>query len=333
MNYLVKDYLGKKGKKGNIGIEIEVEAAEALPEVKNDSWVSHHEGSLRALGNMEYVTNGPLVISEVPKALKDIYTLLKPYKVDHKSHRASVHVHSNVLYHTPIQYWNMAVSYWLTEELLFDFCGDNRKGNCFCLRLNDAEGVIKHCLEDLRSDTPFRRMGGRDQIRYSGQNLEATSKFGSIEYRGMSFTLDPEKISTWTTGIHDLNVNSKDFKSPDLLMDSYFSSDPEDFLSRLFNKDFVNILTKSPLWKEKLQENEGILCELAYVHDWEKWVSRIEKKREKNIPLEEPVEEFDDPNPLAPNGRANRPRAVRAVPNMNAFIQARDALLGPGVVG
>jgi hypothetical protein len=120
MSLVVKDFVGKKGKKGNIGIEIEVEAEQDIIPFKSNTWLTHAEGSLRKHG-VEYVTNGPLVITEVPKALKELKDYLNPYKIDHKSPRASVHVHSNVLYHTPIQYWTMAVTYWLTENLLFDF--------------------------------------------------------------------------------------------------------------------------------------------------------------------------------------------------------------------
>lgn len=284
MGLLVKDYLGKKGRKGNIGIEIEVEADQPLPVIKGETWISKPEGSLRKNG-MEYLTNGPLSITEISSAISSLNKHLKGYKIDHKSPRTSVHMHANVMYNTPVQYWTMATAYWLTENLLFDFCGDYRKGNCFCLRLSDAEGVIPYCIADLKSDLPFKKLS-TDNIRYGGQNLAATGKFGSIEYRGLSFTLDADRISTWANAIYDLNLNSRDFKSPDALLDTYFRDEPTKFLSRIFSRKFCEVLQKSRNWQDKLDDNAGILCELAYHHDWDKWSAKIEKNASK-VKIEE----------------------------------------------
>jgi hypothetical protein len=142
---------------------------------------------------------------------------------------------------------------------------------------------MHHCLNDLKSDIPFMKFG-RDQIRYAGQNLEATRKFGSIEYRGMAFTLDPDKLTTWANAIHSLNVNSKHLGAPDKLMDAYFSKPGKEFLVGIFGQEFAERLTCSSDWQEKLEQNEGILCELAYFHDWDKWASRIERNQKEAKP-------------------------------------------------
>ena len=271
---LVKDFIGKRGKSGDIGIEIEVEAHDELPDIKTKEWTSKKEGSLR-VGGKEYVSNGPLVISSTPRHLKFLSDSLSKCKIIHDSPRASVHMHLNVMYKTPVQYWTQVCAYWLTENLLMDFCGEYRKGNSFCLRLLDAEGVLRYAHNDLKQSLPFASLHN-DAIRYCGQNLKATYKFGSIEYRGMEFTIDPNKLYTWANQLYLLGLNTKDFANPARFMDEYFLNDgSKEFLSKIFDKDFVSTITKSDNWKDRLEINEGVICELAYVHDWDRWERNI----------------------------------------------------------
>lgn len=316
MSLLVKDFIGKRGKKGNIGIEIECEADNPLPALKDTIWISKPEGSLRKNG-MEYITHGPLGISEIPGAITSLTKSLKGYLIDHKSTRTSVHMHANVMYHTPVQYWNMAVVYWLIEPLLYDFCGSHRKGNCFCLRLQDAEGVLQHSLNSLKHPNPFTGLRG-DRIRYSGQNLEATVKFGSIEYRGLGFTLEPYKLNTWANALYDLSLNSKDIESPDKVMDMYFGDEPEKFLRRFLSREFIETL-KTKGWEDKLDTNAGILCELAYAHDWLRWQDKINKAHAK-APVYEDIEAIFDEVP-APMAAAEQVRQIR---NAWDLLGARD---------
>lgn len=277
MSYLVKDFLGRKGKKGDLGIEIEMEAEMMLPEFLTGNWLSKPDGTL--LNGMEYVTSGPVAVADKKGLLQELFTRIDPkkFKLKENSSRASIHVHSNFLYNTPVQYWTSATAYWLSENLLFNYVDPYRKGNCFCLRLADAEGVLKTVFNDLRRDYPFTKLG-TDTIRYAGQNLAATAKFGSIEYRGMSFSLDKDKIDTWTSELYNLNSKvNKSFRSPDHLMDTYLEKGPGDFLSKIFGASFVSSITKQKGWENELEKNEGLVSELAYFHDWSTWEKKINK--------------------------------------------------------
>ena len=276
MGYLVKDFLGKRGKKGDLGIEIEVEG-ENLPLTGILGWAAKPDGTLGA-GGVEYTTTAPIEVSEKQQSIRLITDALSPkkYKIKNPCSRGSVHVHSNFLNSTPVQYWTSATAYWLTENLLFNFCDPYRKGNCFCLRLTDGEGVLKTILNDLRKDRPFSLLS-TNNIRYCGQNLAATAKFGSIEYRGMSSTVDFDKINTWTSELHNLKVNvNKHYKNPSDLMDSYLKLDAKDFLESIYGVGFIREITKDKSWRDNLSENAGIISELAYTHDWDEWASKID---------------------------------------------------------
>jgi hypothetical protein len=322
VNYLVKDFLGKRGKKGDLGIEIEVEG-EGLPQDNLGIWVPKADRTLGA-GGIEYVTSSPVLVSEKRAAINFLADSLMKFKTVENSHRASVHVHSNFLYNTPTQYWTSATAYWLVENLLFNFCDPYRKGNCFCLRLADAEGVLKTVFDDLKRDYPFTKIG-TDDIRYAGQNLAATAKFGSIEYRGMSFTLDKEKLDTWTSELFNLNSKVNKFaSSPSDLMDKYLAKGPGNFLREIFGPSFVSQLTKQKGWEDELEKNEGAVVELAYFHDWKDWQEKINRTIAKN-----------GAQKIFYNGRdpdAERPRRHTAAEYVEELARIRETPPAPTVV-
>lgn len=281
MSALVKDFLGRRGKTGDLGIEVEVEG-EGLP-WEIEGWTTHREDTLQ--NGVEYVTSSPVAVDTKNKVLRSLTTALdkKKYKIKDPCPRASVHVHSNFLYNTPRQYWTSVCGYWLTENLLFNYSDPYRKGNAFCLRLADAEGVLKVVLKDLAQDYPFLNVG-TDHIRYAGQNLCATVKYGTIEYRGLSFTLDQEKLETWTSELYNLNAKvNKAFTDPAHMMDTYLASDPKAFLSLLYGTSFVNTLCKTKGWQEDLERNEGIISEMAYAVSWDDWEKKINKSLREGV--------------------------------------------------
>lgn len=311
----VNTFIGKKDKPGHVGLELEVEAKKPLPEV-NGIWLSKPEGSLRGHA-MEYVTDGPIACDNEKfqkiKLLTDI--LHNPaLRVDHDSPRTSLHVHVNVGQLTPVEMWTAATAYWLCENVLIKYCGqDMREANLFCLRLADAEGVIKMCSKDLADKRPFRYIKS-DKIRYSAQNLNAVPKFGSIEYRGMRGTTDPVIIDTWSDELYKMVVSSKKYSDPADLLDKYANLDKKDFLKSLFSDHFVRTLTEIPKWRELMDENVGSLTELGYFHpDWKQYLQRIEKNHLNNKINEKALySDSDSENPFGYHKPLTKEQAIIA---------------------
>lgn len=272
---LVRDIVGHR-RGGDVGLELEVESSEPLPDINTDPWRSKIDESLRGYG-MEYYTSRPIKCDSTKYSTISRLTneLSKNAGVAKDSPRTSLHVHVNILDHTPLQTWTAAASYWLLENLMVKYCGEEqRKGNLFCLPLNTGEGVLSHVYRDLENDIPFERLLG-DTIRYSGQNLNAVMKFGSIEYRSMRGVTDAETIDRWSTQLYNIVHRSKRFTDPASMLDTYLSTNPTEFMLLLLDRSFVEELQAHTGWPKLIDENVGLLSEMCYYHEWSTWNKKI----------------------------------------------------------
>lgn len=276
----LSDYFGAYLKRGDVGIEIEIEAEKELPALEEKNWRAHKDPSLR--GNcMEYVTANPIPLSTVEDTLSNLFKRIEPSKLI-PSFRTSVHVHKNMLKYSPLQAWNAICAYWILEDLLFNFCGESRKHSTFCLRLRDGLAVMEHCLEDLKGDYPFKSFKFNDQVRYSGINLSALRKFGSVEFRGMRGTTDMKLVQTWVEELSKLvDVAAVQFEHPEELLDVFFNEDKEKFVSRFLSFNFTEQLFKlDPKWIDTIQDGAERVLPVAYACDWGKWTKKMEEKFE-----------------------------------------------------
>ena len=313
----IKDILGKDIK-GDVGIELEAEfGAARAPMPQTGDWLAKPEGSLRGTA-MEYVSAFPFKADKNLRSKIDhLCTIVNApaARVDKDSSRTSVHVHVNVLDLTPTQLLTFGCAYWIIENALFNYCGPKRKDNLFCLRLRDAEAVIETIYHGLDSKR-FLESLNTDRIRYCGINWNAVPKFGSLEFRGMRGTTDPEVMYTWSSELNHLKlVTTKLFENPSELFDRYANSDKTEFLYSLVGEKFGNTLVSYPNWTEGMDRNVETLCGLAYAKDWKQWstiFSPYVKKdinpranlarpaRDERDVMNEPAlqwDDFDDPVP------------------------------------
>jgi hypothetical protein len=199
---------------GIFGIEIEAEG-HGLREVKNKWWRTEDDGSLR--GNYpeekaEFVLKEPITLIDVKPALQSLVKALEGAEFNF-SYRTSVHVHVNVQELTHVQILNLIYTYLLLEEPLMTYCGKSRKGNRFCLRLADAEGVLE-VLQGMFRDGEGSHHAAGDNVRYSAINLAALNKYGSLEFRAMRGNLDVEVLTTWVEALNKLRVFALQVENP-----------------------------------------------------------------------------------------------------------------------
>jgi len=83
-------------------------------------------------------------------------------------------------------------------------------------------------------------------------------------------------LHTWARANNDIMKKSLLFESPAALLDAYYRRRGE-LLEAFFEPAFVSILTRMAGWRDLLDENVGILCEIAYFHDWGKYQERVNK--------------------------------------------------------
>lgn len=189
----IRELLELKAVPGDVGIEIEMEGDNFFP-VGPTNWRAETDGSLRGHA-MEYVMVHPVKVENVQAYLDKLLEAVTKANVSIKhSERAGVHVHVNVQELTTAQMVTMASIYYCLEEILVDFCGPNRVGNHFCLRLKDAEFPI-FGLEEARITGNIYSL--EQDTRYASMNFLALFKYGTLEFRAMETTPDLSKISDW----------------------------------------------------------------------------------------------------------------------------------------
>lgn len=228
---------------GDFGIEIETEGKN-LPSVNTQGWRSEKDGSLRG-ESYEYVLDKPLPRDEIRKALDYLAKRTAKAELDF-SFRTSVHVHMNVTDCEHEHILNIIYTYLLIEEPLLNYCGRTRKGNRFCLRLQDADGLVDTIRFLFQSNLKGFFNIRHDSIRYASINLEAITKYGSLEFRAMRGTMDVDVIDTWVEALSRIKAFAKQYKTPLEIATLYRTNSSREFctlvLGDLFKEfDYLRI--------------------------------------------------------------------------------------------
>lgn len=265
--------------KGDFGIEIEVEGKNLVP-LEDGIWTTHDDGSLRGRfpdSRAEYIFAKPLPRKDVRKALDYLADHLKNAKLDF-SFRTSVHVHMNVQQLTYPQYLNVIYTYLLLEEPFLNYCGKERKGNRFCLRLQDAEGLLD-ALNRLfaveRVGMPQLNAVAGDNIRYASVNLGATRTYGSLEFRAMRGNLNPEFIDTWVEALHRVREFAQKCEDPSEVFKKYAELEPKDFMVHVLG-DIADKFIYARVVKD-IQRSFSLSFDLPYAYS----ASLEEEKRKE----------------------------------------------------
>ena len=225
--------IGFQRKKGNFGIEIEVEGENMVPLLNSEYWNVENDGSLRGAfpaGSSEYVLKGPLDINKCELALQELSDHLRKFKLNF-SFRTSVHVHLNVQDLTEKQLLALIYTYYLLEEPLVNYCGKERKGNRFCLRLQDAEGILDFVQELAREGVKSIFGIPQDKLRYAGLNLASIAKYGSLEFRSMKGNIDVNYIMNWLRAIQKLEKFALKIGDAVDVYNHFIDREPVQFLS------------------------------------------------------------------------------------------------------
>ena len=234
MNKII-DLLPLRKQDGEVGIEIEIEG-EDLPSCRaNPYWKGVGDGSLRG-ESIEYVLKKPVKRNKVLPALRNLKTAwFKTGSVIDPSERAGVHVHINMQEETLAVTGTFMCLYYCFESVLLRYCGESREGNHFCLRVRDAEFVlryIEHAIEtgDLGSLHT-------DKIRYASMNLKALPTYGSLEFRGMRSTSNLKEIYSWANMLLSLKDEAKRLGSPSAIAGMLSEEGILVALNRIFGKE------------------------------------------------------------------------------------------------
>lgn len=213
----IRQILGFDKTEGCLGVEIEVEGVN-LPEPPH-TWRKERDGSLRG-ESAEYVLHEPHTLKGCLFALdylQDCYKACGTKVLD--TGHAGIHVHVNVQELSFEELFNFITVYAILETSLVRWCGESRVGNLFCLRISDAEYLVRFISRVARTRdlTSFHS----DDIRYSSINLKAITTYGSLEFRALAGTDDFTKIKSWVKFLYSMREFSRKFNSPIDVVESF----------------------------------------------------------------------------------------------------------------
>lgn len=290
------------------GIEVEVEGVN-LPQLNNGYWSTHEDGSLRGEAH-EYVTKGAVAFENIGKALKSLNNSFeRKGSVLNLSFRTSVHVHMNVREIDVNKIGAIIYTYYLYEELLVQFCGADRIGNRFCLRLRDSEEIVTTVINAFKDD--FKRLDP-NQLKYSALNLAPIRSYGSLEFRAMRGTVDVETLTTWISLLNCLK--NIPFNTAKEVFEYVNEHGYEKLSETVFGEWFRFIEFEG--WKQEVVRNTSLAIEIPY--------------RLKEIKKKEPI--IGDPLKYKIEAAINQmeqfldqPRMVRAnPPPLRVFVDPID---------
>lgn len=250
-----------------VGIEIECEGTNLDIPLRN-FWGKHADGSLRG-ESIEYVLRQPIARNDTFKALNYLNNaLIKNESVVNESYRTSVHIHLNAQHMTVKQIMNQICLYMIFEDLLVDFCGSSRVGNLFCLRVSDAENLLQTLRRCIRSGriAPL----ANDDLRYSAINVAALAKYGSLEFRSLRGTVDPNLIQVWINMLLEIRDAAFVYDNPQRICEDMSILGPIGFLRSVFSPDSAAILEAQDDIDGRMFDSVRLAQDIAYcVPTWD----------------------------------------------------------------
>ena len=286
-----------KSRRGDIGIEFEIEGRNLPRTIEGDYWQVTNDGSLRGEA-YEYVARIPFshkVVSDRVDQLKRHF-IGSGIRID-DSPRTSVHVHINVQKFMLQEVYSAITAYMILEGLLIEYSGESRNGNNFCLAYSDSEYITMLLVDNLTRGN-FLNVGSTDAIRYSALNLAALSKYGSLEFRsmrGVSCPKDFDEADIWARGVYNLCQYGKRVNNPQDVVMNFSATPLEEFVKSIVGEELgTRLFSKCTNIHKKLYDGLDNALNIAFAID--KWQNLEQKEeiaedddKEDELPTSEPT--------------------------------------------
>lgn len=249
-----------------VGIEIELEGQNLLPDRPIQYWDIKGDGSLRGIAPgeaVEYALKKPVLREAVPKRLKYLKSKLTDLRaVPQFSERAGVHVHINCQRLTSQEVVRFACMYYVLENLLVNWCGQTRVGNLFCLRLGDAEDTAHNLVHAKKMGNLHNLLG--DGHRYGSLNFGAIRRFGSLEFRALRSDPDiVEPTYTWVKMLLTVKDAALAYKRTHEILDDLSFRGVPGFLENNLG-EYADLL-KCPDMEDMVMEGARLIQDVAYI--------------------------------------------------------------------
>ena len=179
---------------GALGFEIELEGIHGGRWPQNiEGWVRKDDGSLR--NGKEYIFAGPQSGDMALNSLRAMAAKMAEVGVD-PTFRCSTHVHLDVRDLNWDQYERTILLYMVFEDMFFDHCQPYRRHSNFCVPFQSNDWLSQYFGQRVIGCENLAHKFNNLQMwpKYSGLNLQVTTTFGSIEFRGSHAIVDEAEL-------------------------------------------------------------------------------------------------------------------------------------------
>jgi len=237
--------------KSMIGLEFEYEGVHDVPlifegnQLLKSSWTTHKDDSLKDNGT-EFIFASPMFGADAYNAIQGLMEGAR--KLQWKcSVRAGIHVHLDVRDLELSQLIGFIILYTIVEPILFQWIGDNRENFIFCIPFYKADEslletckLVKSALQDEKYQSNLTYGVSKKFNRYSALNLQALSKFGSVEFRHMRTTHDFPRVIDWINMIQSLKAATFKLPTSDgAIIKTAKSTPSHEFLKYVFGNELA----------------------------------------------------------------------------------------------
>lgn len=242
--------LARPMKTGDLfGLELECEGKNVDFDHADDDlvkdWTPHRDGSLRNHHGQacEWVFNGPVKLKRSVERVGKLFDYFEKRKAKLvPSNRTSTHIHYNMGDKNAYQLVNMFILFSIFEDILDGYCGDDRRGNLFCLSSRHAEEQLRWISDACFEFGHFGNI--REDQRYCSFNFASINKFGTVEFRGMRGLDNRQDVLDWLDIIATFcEYASYTMKNPVEVVEKISLKGPAGFLQEVFGKDNAKKLT------------------------------------------------------------------------------------------
>lgn len=297
---------------GEVGIEVEIEGA-GVQNISVTGWNTVEDGSLRGEA-AEFVLRRPVAFKKVPEYLYRLHKALEGNIVIEDSDRCGVHVHINCQELDFKQTLNFIILFLVFEQMLVNYCGEEREGNLFCLRANDAEAILV-ALNTSAVHNSFNNMQN-DTYRYAAINLSSLRKYGSLEFRSLSTPTDVRTIEIWVKLLQQIFKKAASFNNPSDIIEAVSFKGPYNFAREIFGAQLSIFNLHADIISDFVYDGIRRTQDIAYAYMNSKWSHKKDMKPKKKLKYAQGRNfagdmVFYEPRPRIVHPRAGRGEAVQ----------------------
>lgn len=224
-----------------LGIEVEIENVRHFRRT-SPYWHMIEDGSLRNYGK-EFVSL-PIKAWRAEQALNTLFADLNS-DIEF-TERTSVHIHMNIRTLTIPQLETLILTYIVFERALFNFIGEDRYNNIFCVP------IIETQFGSNLSNLITRKQLAFNWQKYTAMNALPIWDKGTLEFRHLGGTKDIKKILTWINILLSLKIFALQ-KSPEYIWDTILSLNTNSQY-RMFGEEVFKEQLPT-LWNDSFNEN------------------------------------------------------------------------------